>query len=571
MLARESEWYSPIYGYPRNGRVTSEPESGNTYFFFKEAISDYRGASGRPKWVGTVIGTTYNGDHIGNTEGMGYGKYKLILNEYAPAGTDDDDRVVKVRNYEGGIGGRAQYYEPGATIVYDPEINGGIGAILIPNYVAPQGNRRIGTRRFPVVPTPAAALAQARVVAPIPANRPYRNGEQVEVEINGNWVNGTFRGHASRSVDDHGFMINVNGREQYFEPSRVRRPGGQPIIDSDSDSSDSDSDSDSDSESESSEEEEAPAPPLAQRRGQRGTLRQRMTAQAQAVRPPPPPPTGPGGVAFEIHNAFDNFKIDEFMGIINTSIGRSTNFKNREAPLQPLIDNIRDNASLSAGKKRELTQKITRIFDTLKQYSNYREKLGNITACIQYVLMQPQDFIDTYINTFITDCLKAYSSGNTQSCIKGMYERIYFAFRDTVSTICLDKIQGTGAAPNCKPEYIQIFDCFYENIPTELLNEYSQQWFQERGEAAESISPENRIEDFVSFIREKINNPSKFSKGEASIRRYADQNINVLFGGRRRSRSKRSIKKTMKKRKSNQARKTNKKQSGSKKRSVKKR
>ena len=548
MLARESEWYSPIYGYPRNGRITSEPESGNTYFFVYDSIMDYRGASGRPKWVGTIIGTTYNGDHIGNTEGMGYGKYKLILNEYAPAGTDDDDRVVKVRNYENGFGGRAQYYEPGAIITYDPEINGGIGAILIPNYVAPQGNRRIGTRRFPVVPTPAEALAQARVVAPIPANRPYRNGESVEVEINGNWVNGTFRGHASRSVDDHGFMINVNGREQYFEPRRVRRPGGQPIIESDSSDSDSDSDSDS--------EEEAPAPPVAARRGQRGTLRQRMTAQAQAVRPPPPPPTGPGGVAFEIHNAFDNFKIDEFMGIINTSIGRSANFRNREAPLQPLIDNIRANASLSAGKKRELTQKITRIFDTLKQYSNYREKLGNITACIQYILMQPQDFIDTYINTFITDCLKAYARGNTQSCIKGMYERIYFAFRDTVSTICLDQIQGTGTAPSCKPEYIQIFDCFYENIPTELLNEYSKNWYEERSEAAESMSPENRIEDFVSFVREKINNPSKFSKGEASIRRYADQNINVLFGGRRRRSSRQRRRKTVKKCKSNQAKKT---------------
>ena len=84
------------------------------------------------------------------------------------------------------------------------------------------------------------------------------------------------------------------------------------------------------------------------------------------------------------------------------------------------------------------------------------------------------------------------------------------------------------------------------------------------------MSPENRIEDFVSFVREKINNPSKFSKGEASIRRYADQNINVLFGGRQRrsngksrkrsSRQRRSnsrkLKKTVKKRKSNQARKT---------------
>jgi hypothetical protein len=160
--------------------------------------------------------------------------------------------------------------------------------------------------------------------------------------------------------------------------------------------------------------------------------------------------------------------------------------------------------------------------------------------------MQPQDFIDIYINTFITDCLKAYSSGRGDSCIKGMYERIYFAFRDTVSTICLDQIQGTGAAPNCKPEYIQIFDCFYENIPTEMLNEYLKEWFQERSEVAENMTERQRIDNFVGFVREKINNLAKFTKAEASIRRYAEQNLNVLFGGKR---SSRKLRKTVKRRK----------------------
>jgi hypothetical protein len=270
------------------------------------------------------------------------------------------------------------------------------------------------------------------------------------------------------------------------------------------------------------------------------------------------------GVAFEIHNAFDDFNINEFIRIINNANKTNNNFKNRNAPLQPLIDNVNANTNLSPEKKAELSEKIERIFNTLRQYESLPEKLSNITACIQYVLMQPQEFIDIYIDTFITDCLKAYATGNAQSCVKGMYERVYFAFRDTVSTICLDQIQGTGAAQLCKPEYIEIFDCFYENIPTELLNEYSKNWYEERIEAAESMSSENRIEDFVSFVREKINNPSKFSKGEASVRRYAATNINVLFGGRRRRSNGKSRKrssrqrrrKTMKKRKSNQARKT---------------
>ena len=77
---------------------------------------------------------------------------------------------------------------------------------------------------------------------------------------------------------------------------------------------------------------------------------------------------------------------------------------------------------------------------------------------IQYILMQPQEVIDIYIDTFIMDCLRAYSTGRGESCIKGQYERIFMSYRDTMSTVCLDQIQGTGAAPLCKPEYIKIFD-----------------------------------------------------------------------------------------------------------------
>jgi hypothetical protein len=250
-------------------------------------------------------------------------------------------------------------------------------------------------------------------------------------------------------------------------------------------------------------------------------------------------------VAFEIHNAFDSFKFDKFMDIVR----KNSNFKNRDAPLKPLIDNVNANPNLSPEKKTELAGKIERIFTTLRQYSNYDRNINNIMDCIQYVLMQPQDFIDIYIDTFITDCLKAYSTGSAQSCVKGMYERVYFAFRDTVSTICLDQIQGTGAAPLCKPEYIQIFDCFYEDMQTEMLNDYAQQWFQERGEEAGNFSEENRIEDFVGFVRSKVNNVARFRQAERSVRKYAATNINVLFGGRRSNSCKKKARKTVRRRK----------------------
>jgi len=296
------------------------------------------------------------------------------------------------------------------------------------------------------------------------------------------------------------------------------------------------------------------------------------------------------GVAFEVHNAFDDFKakkFNTFMEIINRTTGTNTNFRNRERPLQPLIDYVNTSESFNENKesltpeekaemirkKADIIEKINRIFTEIQGYSKYNENIDNITDCIQYVLMQSPDFIDAYINTFVVDCFKAYnSSTREESCVKGMYERVYLAFRDTVSTLCLDQIQGVKTSSLCKPDYIEIFDCFYETVPQELLNDFSKEWYAERGdEELSKLSEEARIEDFVSFVRGRMNDATRFAKAEASIRRYANKEINILFGGKRRRKTikKQSIrknKKTIKNRKN----KTVKKSKKPKKRSVKK-
>ena len=314
--------------------------------------------------------------------------------------------------------------------------------------------------------------------------------------------------------------------------------------------------------------------------------------QRQAA-PPLPEGPRPTGAAWEVHTEFDEFKAnkwDKFMEIINRTTGTNTNFRNRDAPLQPLIDYVNTSESFNENKeslspedkaemirkKADIIQKINRIFTQIQRYSKYNENIDNITNCIQYVLMQPPEFIDAYINTFVVDCFKAYTSASSESCIKGMYERIYLSFRDTASTLCLDKIQGTGPAPLCKPDYIEIYDCFYETLSQKLLNDFSSEWYKERGdEELTKLSEEARIEDFISFVRGRMNNPVRFAKAEASIRRYANKEINILFGGRR-NRSRRN-KKTNKKRsvrKNSRSKrsviKTNKKSKKPKKRSVKK-
>jgi hypothetical protein len=49
------------------------------------------------------------------------------------------------------------------------------------------------------------------------------------------------------------------------------------------------------------------------------------------------------------------------------------------------------------------------------------------------------------------------------------------------------------------------------------------------------------MENFVRFVRIRMNDSERFAKTEASIRRYANKEINILFGGKRLSgRQKRS-------------------------------
>jgi len=188
------------------------------------------------------------------------------------------------------------------------------------------------------------------------------------------------------------------------------------------------------------------------------------------------------------------------------------------------------------------------IQSTIISYPGYETNRQNVIDVIKFVVTQPEEFITAYIQTLITDCMRAYSTGRATSCVKGMYERVFFSVRDTVATVCLDQMQGTGPAPLCKPVYIELFECFYEVWPKEGpggLNEMLGEWYGD-GEAVTALSPEERIESFVNFVRDKINNEARFRQAEKSIRDYARSDLNAMFGGRRRK--KRSVKKRSNKR-----------------------
>jgi hypothetical protein len=136
----------------------------------------------------------------------------------------------------------------------------------------------------------------------------------------------------------------------------------------------------------------------------------------------------------------------------------------------------------------------------------------------------------------------------------------------------------------CLHPILQSDESFNENytLNFEGISTTSLLLAMEYRRVANSYLSTNKIEDFVGFVRMRMNDAARFAKAEASIRRYANKEINILFGGKRLSgcRQKRSntrkrqakrVRKTVKRRKTNKRRIGGKKQKGSKKRSFKKR
>jgi len=180
------------------------------------------------------------------------------------------------------------------------------------------------------------------------------------------------------------------------------------------------------------------------------------------------------------------------------------------------------------------------VNENLSRHStDYNNDKENVSAVIKYVLSQPIEFIKMYVNNFVQDCLNAYITGdNKMSCIKGQYERIYTTFRDVITIFCTAEIETRNISSSnkaCKPEYLELFDTFY-NMD---LNDILKMWFEEMGDEGEKhpeITKEQREEHFRNFIKSKLGE-NNYNILLPKINKYINENTvmiqNVSYGGRK--------------------------------------
>jgi len=141
-----------------------------------------------------------------------------------------------------------------------------------------------------------------------------------------------------------------------------------------------------------------------------------------------PRPNPVQGIAFQVHNKFDNLDLTALTNLINSGSNLDEytgNNLNQEwlTELRTMVQN---------SGNTELSDKLSRISGKIGAI-DFAEAIDNLNSknffytILNFVKRQPKEYQDNYVNFLIEDSCSAYSTGDTTSCVKGIKERMVLA------------------------------------------------------------------------------------------------------------------------------------------------
>ena len=229
----------------------------------------------------------------------------------------------------------------------------------------------------------------------------------------------------------------------------------------------------------------------------------------------------------------------------------------------PLLNFINNSELFKPNEKENYKEQTNRVLHLAEQYSGFISNEDFLMLIIKFVSKQSDYFIDQYIRALRTDCLKTYSErgNNTESCIKGIFERIFTVLGDTATILITDEENLKNLTDETK-EICETLQFFFQ-IYTEVIKKWNTLYLNDDGEKHGEIVNLTALElkdHFINFmiteygghpiraVMEKINEDTQtFETGGVFERRS--------FGGNNKKRKTRKGKKGRKGRKTRKERK----------------
>ena len=242
------------------------------------------------------------------------------------------------------------------------------------------------------------------------------------------------------------------------------------------------------------------------------------------------------GVAFEIHNVFQNIDMDKYREIVKT-VAKESGPRGRHdiASIKRVLEAIivrnfpMNNRALA---KTKLDAILRRLQNSGKLNQDAVMKL--VSDTIEFVLDQPTEFRVFYVTSFIQDCYHAYAQPSGQpyqteqgmSCVKGIVERFVWIVGDAAQAMCTE---------TCTPLYQQLLNVFGKSKLD--LNELTQQWnsdvletdaFQDKAKKTK----EQVKQSFIQYMKEKYSAVGMWIPSiQALVEKRADE-LDYVFEGR---------------------------------------
>lgn len=213
------------------------------------------------------------------------------------------------------------------------------------------------------------------------------------------------------------------------------------------------------------------------------------------------------GVAFEIHNFFAMLNLEGIGAFLddynrtheevnpNTLSDEEDEHRHLFSPLLTFIDN--SNLFLPEEKERCKNNLEMRILPRVYGYEDI-DRFGILfNSVMNFVCRQNDDFIEQYIRIYTKDCISAYTGAHTESCTKGLIERIVTTLNIVASNFLLDFPDN-----HLYREVQQLF-------PTIVFNDVVQEWagrYLEGGEFENELTGLTvlqRKQHFIDYMRDK--------------------------------------------------------------------
>ena len=212
-----------------------------------------------------------------------------------------------------------------------------------------------------------------------------------------------------------------------------------------------------------------------------GTVSEGIWDNGEIVQGPRP------GVAYEIHNAADNINMDKYYELLQIDVPDEyyTDIDMIEYIKGQFINIIREKMPDKEAILDAILTKANNIINENKVF---------VGRTVDYVMKQPDDFKELYIESFIIDCSQAYEGEHQMSCNKGILERINISLIPPLTAISSDCDETDE-------------DCIkYKNLLrllTQSINiqDITKEWSEKPD--IQGMSAQERKEDFITFITSK--------------------------------------------------------------------